>query len=43
MRWVNQWDNTQDGGTHGNIERGHGSKSIFFWEARIRPDLTRAG
>ena len=43
VRWVNQWDNTQDGGTHGSVERGYGGKSIFFWEGRIRPDLTRAG
>jgi len=43
VRWVNQWDNTQDGGTHGSVERGYGGKSVFFWEGRVRPDLTRAG
>ncbi|KAK0610738.1 glycoside hydrolase superfamily [Immersiella caudata] len=43
VRWVNQWDNTQDGGTHGSVERGYGGKSVFFWEGRIREDLTRAG
>ncbi|KAK1749757.1 glycoside hydrolase superfamily [Echria macrotheca] len=43
VRWVNQWDNMQDGGTHGSVERGYGGPSIFFWQGRIRPDLTRAG
>lgn len=42
IRWVNQWDNMQDGGTHGSVERGYGGDSIFFWEGRIRPDLKRA-
>ena len=43
IRWVNQWDNMQDGGTHGSVERGYGGKSIFFWNGTVRPDLTRAG
>ncbi|KAI9148447.1 Alpha-glucuronidase A [Paramyrothecium foliicola] len=42
IRWVNQWDNMQDGGTHGSVERGYGGDSIFFWDGRIRDDLTRA-
>ncbi|KFA73424.1 hypothetical protein S40288_04226 [Stachybotrys chartarum IBT 40288] len=42
IRWVNQWDNMQDGGTHGSVERGYGGDSIFFWDGRIREDLTRA-
>ncbi|KAL8285122.1 hypothetical protein RB597_002283 [Gaeumannomyces tritici] len=41
IRWVNQWDNMQDGGTHGSIERGYAGNSIFFWAGRIRQDLTR--
>ncbi|KAL1841234.1 hypothetical protein VTJ49DRAFT_7302 [Mycothermus thermophilus] len=43
IRWVNQWDNLQDGGTHGSVERGYGGDSIFFWDGYVRPDLTRAG
>ncbi|KAK4203145.1 family 67 putative glycoside hydrolase [Triangularia verruculosa] len=43
IRWVNQWDNMQDGGTHGSVERGYGGDSIFFWDGYIRDDLTRAG
>ncbi|KAL4903984.1 hypothetical protein BDW74DRAFT_31364 [Aspergillus multicolor] len=43
IRWVNQWDNLQDGGTHGSVERGYGGDSIFFWDGRVREDLTRAG
>ncbi|KAK0666967.1 glycoside hydrolase superfamily [Cercophora samala] len=43
VRWVNQWDNMQDGGTHGSVERGYGGDSIFFWDGYIREDLTRAG
>ncbi|KAH7305239.1 alpha-glucuronidase [Stachybotrys elegans] len=42
IRWVNQWDNMQDGGTHGSVERGYGGDSIFFWDGRIRDDLDRA-
>jgi alpha-glucuronidase len=42
IRWVNQWDNLQDGGTHGSVERGYGGDSIFFWDGYVRPDLTRA-
>ncbi|EGS23032.1 alpha-glucuronidase-like protein [Thermochaetoides thermophila DSM 1495] len=41
IRWVNQWDNMQDGGTHGSVERGYGGKSIFFWDGKVRDDLTR--
>jgi alpha-glucuronidase len=33
----------QDGGTHGSVERGYGGKSLFFWEGKVRDDLTRAG
>ncbi|RDW84220.1 alpha-glucuronidase [Aspergillus mulundensis] len=43
IRWVNQWDNLQDGGTHGSVERGYGGDSIFFWDGQVREDLTRAG
>lgn len=43
VRWVNQWDNMRDGGTHGSVERGYGGDSIFFWDGKIREDLTRAG
>ncbi|KAL4810852.1 alpha-glucuronidase A [Aspergillus unguis] len=43
IRWVNQWDNMQEGGTHGSIERGYGGPSIFFWDGKVRDDLTRAG
>ena len=42
IRWVNQWDNMQDGGTHGSVERGYGGDSIFFWDGYVREDLTRA-
>ncbi|KAH8175221.1 glycosyl hydrolase family 67 middle domain-containing protein [Sarocladium implicatum] len=43
IRWVNQWDNMRDGGTHGSVERGYGGDSIFFWDGVIRDDLKRAG
>ncbi|CAI4212080.1 unnamed protein product [Parascedosporium putredinis] len=43
VRWVNQWDNLQDGGTHGSVERGYGGDSIFWWDGTAREDLTRAG
>ncbi|KAL2822679.1 alpha-glucuronidase A [Aspergillus cavernicola] len=43
IRWVNQWDNLRDGGTHGSVERGYGGDSIFFWDGKVREDLTRAG
>ncbi|KAK4249347.1 alpha-glucuronidase 1 [Corynascus novoguineensis] len=43
IRWVNQWDNMQDGGTHGSVERGYGGDSIFFWDGKVRDDLSRAG
>ncbi|SPO07453.1 probable Alpha-glucuronidase A [Cephalotrichum gorgonifer] len=43
IRWVNQWDNLQDGGTHGSVERGYGGDSIFFWDGKVRDDLTRVG
>ncbi|OQO00439.1 Alpha-glucuronidase A [Cryoendolithus antarcticus] len=42
IRWINQWDNLRDGGTHGSVERGYGGKSLFFWNGEVRPDLTRA-
>ncbi len=38
IRWVNQWDNLD-----GRIERGYGGASIFFADAKVRSDLTRAG
>ncbi|KAK8137901.1 alpha-glucuronidase A [Apiospora sp. TS-2023a] len=41
IRWVNQWDNMDDTGTHGSIERGYGGPSIFFAEGLIVEDLTR--
>ncbi|KAH8895774.1 alpha-glucuronidase [Thozetella sp. PMI_491] len=41
VRWVNQWDNLRDGGTHGSVERGYGGQSIFFWNGTVRGDLTR--
>lgn len=28
IRWVNQWDNLMNGGTHGSVERGYGGSSI---------------
>ncbi|RBQ69212.1 hypothetical protein VDGD_03526 [Verticillium dahliae] len=43
IRWVNQWDNMRDGGTHGSVERGYGGDSIFFWDGKVREDLTRVG
>src|SRR5690606_33983706 len=43
VRWVNQWDTMQDGGTHGSVERGYGGDSIFFWDGKVRDDLARAG
>ena len=42
IRWINQWDNLRDGGTHGSVERGYGGDSLFFWDGEVRPDLTRA-
>lgn len=42
IRWINQWDNLRDGGTHGSVERGYGGDSIFFWDGVVREDLTRA-
>lgn len=41
IRWINQWDNMRDGGTHGSVERGYGGDSIFFWDGVVREDLTR--
>ncbi|PGH14250.1 hypothetical protein AJ80_05990 [Polytolypa hystricis UAMH7299] len=43
IRWVNQWDNLQDGGTHGSVERGYGGPSIFFKDGFVKDDLTRVG
>ena len=37
LRWVNQWDNLD-----GSIERGYAGRSIFFDNAAVRSDLTRA-
>ena len=42
IRWINQWDNMRDGGTHGSVERGYGGDSIFFWDGAVREDPTRA-
>lgn len=41
IRWVNHWDNLQDGGTHGSVERGYGGESIFYWDGGVREDLSR--
>lgn len=41
IRWVNHWDNLQDGGTHGSVERGYGGESIFYWDGAVREDLSR--
>ncbi|KAK6842787.1 hypothetical protein PG995_001804 [Apiospora arundinis] len=41
IRWVNQWDNMDDTGTHGSIERGYAGPSIFFAKGLIVEDLTR--
>ncbi|KAK3716614.1 hypothetical protein LTR37_006244 [Vermiconidia calcicola] len=41
IRWVNHWDNLQDGGTHGSVERGYGGESIFYWNGSVREDLSR--
>jgi alpha-glucuronidase len=38
IRWVDEWDNT-----NGTIERGYAGRSIFFDNARVRADLSRAG
>ena len=42
IRWINQWDNLVDGGTHGSIERGYGGPSIFFRDGFVVDDMTRA-
>jgi alpha-glucuronidase len=42
IRWINQWDNLRDGGTHGSVERGFGGDSLFFWDGTVRANLTRA-
>lgn len=42
IRWINQWDNLQGGGTHGSVERGYGGPSIFFADGQVKSDLTRA-
>lgn len=42
IRWVNQWDNLQGGGTHGSVERGYGGPSVFFANGSVKSDLTRA-
>ncbi|KAF2150829.1 glycoside hydrolase family 67 protein [Myriangium duriaei CBS 260.36] len=42
VRWVNQWDNLQAGGTHGSVERGYGGPSIFFANGSVKADLSRA-
>lgn len=41
IRWANQWDNMDDSGTHGSVERGYGGPSIFFRNGAIVSDLTR--
>ncbi|KAK2747840.1 hypothetical protein FQN55_004716 [Onygenales sp. PD_40] len=43
IRWVNQWDNLNEGGTHGSIERGYAGHSIFFDDGKVVDDLTRVG
>ncbi|KAK5945210.1 hypothetical protein PMZ80_002414 [Knufia obscura] len=42
IRWINQWDNLQAGGTHGSVERGYAGPSIFFANGSVKEDLTRA-
>jgi len=42
IRWINQWDNLQAGGTHGSVERGYGGPSIFFANGSVKDDLSRA-
>lgn len=42
IRWINQWDNLQAGGTHGSVERGYGGPSIFFANGSVKEDLSRA-
>lgn len=42
IRWVNQWDNMNDNGEHGSIERGYAGPSIFFKNWEIVEDMTRA-
>lgn len=41
IRWVNQWDNLVDTGTHGSVERGYGGPSIFFKDGFVVDDLHR--
>lgn len=41
IRWGNQWDNLQDGGNHGSVERGYAGDSIFFKDGGVREDLSR--
>lgn len=41
VRWINQWDNLQGGGTHGSVERGYGGPSIFFANGFVKSDLSR--
>jgi alpha-glucuronidase len=41
VRWANHWDNTNNGGDHGSIERGYGGESIFFSGNQILSNLTR--
>ncbi|KAI7711885.1 alpha glucuronidase [Hortaea werneckii] len=41
VRWGNQWDNLQDGGNHGSVERGYAGDSIFFKDGGVREDLSR--
>jgi len=42
IRWVNQWDNLDDSGTHGSVERGYGGPSIFFDKGHVVQNMTRA-
>ncbi|KAI6634373.1 hypothetical protein ACKVV1_001799 [Pyricularia oryzae] len=42
IRWVNQWDNLDDTGTHGSVERGYAGPSIFFANGGVVADMTRA-
>lgn len=42
IRWINQWDNLADGGTHGSVERGYAGPSIFFRDGVVVDDMTRA-
>ena len=41
VRWANHWDNMNNRGGHGSIERGYGGDSIFFANDQVLSNLTR--